>query len=505
MRADDSAPARERLPVLVGAGEIVLRSKVLREGLEPVALMERALRTAEADSGARLLADLDSLDIVNEVSWPYLDAPGLLCARAGLRPRRTFYGVVGGESPVRMVHDAALRIWAGESDIAAVVGAEAQYTVDAAQREGVSLNWGPRNDTPRVRGKDYLHPVAVAHGVTIAANIYPFYENATQAAWGQTPAQALSESAELWSRFSAVAAANPSAWLRRAQSSDEIAAPAPANRRVAWPYTKAMVANPSVNMGAAVVLMSSGEARRRGIPEDRWVYVWGGAAANEPRDYLLRDRFTRSHAQEAVLRGALDVAGIEARQLDGVELYSCFPVVPKMARRVLGLAPSAEMTLTGGLSFFGAPLNNYMTHALAAAMRNLRLKGTGVSLLYGQGEFVTKHHAMVVSSKAPPQGTLTDAYGCQALADASRGPIPPLDINHVGPCTVETYTILYDRSAVRHGVVICRKPDGLRLMARVSADDQRTLSILTEQDVSPVGRTGRTERTADGLLSWSAG
>ena len=41
--------------------------------------------------------------------------------------------------------------------------------------------------------------------------------------------------------------------------SDEITTPSPANRLIAWPYTKLMVANPTVNMGAAVLLTSKFE------------------------------------------------------------------------------------------------------------------------------------------------------------------------------------------------------------------------------------------------------
>ena len=46
----------ERIPVIVGAGEITHRTKDPAEGLEPIALMERALREAERDAGAALLS-----------------------------------------------------------------------------------------------------------------------------------------------------------------------------------------------------------------------------------------------------------------------------------------------------------------------------------------------------------------------------------------------------------------------------------------------------------------
>jgi acetyl-CoA C-acetyltransferase len=40
-------------------------------------------------------------------------------------------------------------------------------------------------------------------------DLYPLYENAGRAAYGQTLAQAQEESAQIWSHFSAVAADTP--------------------------------------------------------------------------------------------------------------------------------------------------------------------------------------------------------------------------------------------------------------------------------------------------------
>ena len=130
-----------------------------------------------------------------------------------------------------------------------------------------------------------------------------------------------------------------------------------------------MVANPTVNMGGALLLTSLAKARAAGIPENKLVYFVGGASAEEPRDYLERDQFVESHAQNAVLKAALDL--VDGSAFDAIELYSCFPCVPKMARRTLGLGADVMPTVTGGLTFFGAPLNTYMTHAACAMVRRL--------------------------------------------------------------------------------------------------------------------------------------
>lgn len=494
----------DRTPIIVGVGEITHRNKEPEAGLEPIELMLRALRAAEEDAGAALLADIDSLDIVCEYSWPYTDATALLGERLGHLPARRVYGETGGESPVRFIHEAALRIARGESRVAAVTGAESRYTVDAAARQGSTLAWTPKDETVKlVRGTALCHPVAVRHGAAMPISIYPFYENAALAQWGQTPREAQQESAALWSRYSEVAAANPHAWLRQAFSAEEVAEPSAANRLIAWPYTKHMVANPVVNMGAGVLLTSVGHARALGIAPDKWVYVWDGAAAREPRDYLQRDQFHRSHAQDLVMETVLAQVGGDAAAFEMLELYSCFPIVPKMARRTLGLAPDAQMTSTGGLSFFGAPLNDYMTHAAAGLVRALRSAPGKTALLYGQGEYVTKHHALVLGSSPPPNGLPPADYSVQAAADTRRGPVPTFIERYSGGATLETFTIIYGRDGLpTHGIVIARTPAGERLMARVEPDDAGALAVLTDLDRSPVGSTGHITAGPDSLR-WS--
>src|ERR1700682_311593 len=392
----------DRIPVIVGVGEIVDRPNEIAAGLEPLSLLVEALKRAEADSGGKLLGEIGSLDIVNFLSWRYRDPEQLLSDCLGITPRHAYYGPVGGESPIRYLHEAAQRIARGECSVAAVCGAEAQSTATKAERAGVELPWTPfAHDVPEPkRGAAFQKPMAVKLGVFRPVTVYPFYEAASSAHWGQTPREAMAESGALWSTYSSVASQNPNAWLKRHVTSDEITTPTPDNRLIAWPYTKLMVANPTVNMGGAVLMTSLAKARAAGIAEDRLIHIWGGASAEEPRDYLERDSFVESHAQNAVLKAVMELTCGDGKAFDAIELYSCFPCVPKMARRTLGLGADVQPTVTGGLTFFGAPLNTYMTHAACAMVRRLR-GGAKLGLLYGQGGFVTKHHGLVLSWQGP--------------------------------------------------------------------------------------------------------
>ena len=107
MPNNNSPLPEDRIPVIVGVGEIVDRPKDIAAGLEPLALLEEAVRRAEADSGAKLLGELGSLDVVNFLSWRYRDPEKQLAARLGAKPAHCYYGPVGGESPIRYIHEAA--------------------------------------------------------------------------------------------------------------------------------------------------------------------------------------------------------------------------------------------------------------------------------------------------------------------------------------------------------------------------------------------------------------
>jgi acetyl-CoA C-acetyltransferase len=161
-------------------------------------------------------------------------------------------------------------------------------------------------------------------------------------------------------------------------------------------------------------------------------------------------------------------------------------------------------TVTGGLTFFGAPLNTYMTHAACAMVRKLR-DGARLGLLYGQGGFVTKHHALVLSGEAP-LATLSQETSVQAAADSNKRPVPEFVTEASGKGSVESFTVLYGRNGgIEHGVVMLRTANNARTLARVPENDGATLSHLTNMDRSPVGSVGDITMAADGVPEWRVG
>jgi acetyl-CoA C-acetyltransferase len=479
----------DRTPIIVGVGQVNDRPADPLDGLDPVALMAAALRQAEADAGVELLADADFLGVVRQISFPEIaDACAPLSAALGATPAFALQTVgPNGDSPVMLLNQAANRIGAGDTRIALVCGGEALRTAAArvaAAESGRKLD--PTREAAHRRKTGY----AQSYGLVAPVDVYPLYENALRARLGQTLAEAQAESGEIWSRFAQVAASNPNAWIRRPVSAEEVVAPSQNNRPIAFPYTKLQVANAAVNQGAGFIVTSVGEARRRGIPESKWTYVGNGAAAHEDENFLRRDRYDHSVSMAVSIRRALELNGIEPDDLAAVELYSCFPCIPKLARRVIDWPLDRPATVFGGLTFGGGPIGNYMSHAIASMVEELRGKG-GAGLLFANGGFATHNHSIVISGRPIVTASFPRDYDFQAEADAARGTVPELDRDYIGPATIETYTVFYNRDgAPRAGVVVAQTPAGARTLAHVRGEDASTIARLLSAAAEPIGTAG---------------
>ncbi|MBB6428079.1 acetyl-CoA acetyltransferase [Sphingopyxis sp. JAI128] len=493
----------ERIPVIIGVGQVCDRPGDPDQGLDSLDLMVAALELA-AEDAAVPLAEIDSLAIVDQISFRHL---GKLCeplaAAIGAAPAISYQSAAPhGDTPVRLLNEAANRIGAGEVKLAAIVGAEALRTAAgraAKAATGEDKSYNAIRKVATRREPDY----AQKHGLAAPVDVYPLYENATRASWGQSLADAQFESAEIWSRFSEVAAANDGAWIRKPATPEDILRIDDANRPIAFPYSKLMVANSSVNQGAGFIVASLAEARRRGIAENRLVYVGMGAAAKEPASILGRDRYDGSVSMETSIARTLELNGMTVDDFDCVELYSCFPCVPKMARRILGWPWDRHASVFGGLTFGGGPIANYMSHAIVSMVQKLRNEGR-YGFLFANGGFATDNHCIVLGNQPIAAASFPQDFDYQAEAEAKRGPVPEIAEDYAGPATIESYTVFYGRDgAPKAGVVVARTPDDKRTLAHIDVTDAAMLAFLTDGTAEPVGTTGQVIAIDEGF-GWRA-
>lgn len=486
----------DHIPVIVGVGEINDRPRANAVGLDSVELMTAAARLANTDSGGGFLDQCDWLAITPQISFREYDVPAMLPKALGIAPATIIQASIpNGDTPVRHLNEAANAIASGNATVCLLVGGEAIR--ESARRAAAAGNSKALFAGSAASASDLRR----RYGLITPSDIYPLYENACRAAWGQTLAEGQAESAEIWSRLSEVAVNAEGAWLKQPRSTEEISDINSDNRLIAFPYSKLMVANASVNQGAAVFVTSLAKARAAGISDSQLVYIGAGAAAHEDEEPLARASWTGSVSMNVVLEKVMTFNQLTVEDLDHIELYSCFPCVPKIARRALGLSLEKPLSVHGGLTFGGGPIGNYMLHATAAMVRSLRSSGK-FGLLYGNGGHCTHNHAIVLA-RNPIEGVdFPQNYHVQALADALREPIPAINDAYQGPAVIETYTVFYKRDGTAdYATVIGRNTVGERVLARINGSDDNGIRFLSSGDSEPVGSHGETILKGD-TLHW---
>ncbi|HEY3653392.1 MAG TPA: hypothetical protein VGL34_00280 [Steroidobacteraceae bacterium] len=498
----------ERLiPVLIGVGQVNDRAVSGAAGVDSLGLMIAAARKAAADAGDGVLSRTDWLGVVSQISFPDLSGKLVdrLSAALQIQPRYAHETPLPtGDSPVLLINQAANAIGRGEAQVALIAGGEALRTASKRAAEAAALA-GQRAAQGGPLPRRKLHVIETRHryGLRTPTEVYPLFENAGRAAYGQSLAEGQAETGLIWSLFSKIAAVNEAAWLRQTRTPEQIVEPSADNRPLAFPYNKLMVANASVNQGAAVIVTSLAIAKTTGIPETQIIYIGKGAAAHEDENPLLRPDFATSASMKISLEAALQANDLSVGQIDHIELYSCFPCVPKMARRIIGWPLEKPATVFGGLTFGGGPIGNYMTHAAACMALKLRRSGKN-GLLFANGGFATHNHTILLTRTPQPAGTFPQSFDFQSAADAIRGDEPAFHENFEGIATIETYTVIYDRhGSVRLGVVVGRAAAGQRVIARVPAEDTATITFLTSGAAEPVGTRGQILREGE-MNRWAA-
>ncbi len=458
-----------RTPVLVGYGQVNQREN--DPAVEPIDLMVAAARAA---GDPRLLEAVDSVRVVNLLSWRYRD-PGLLVAqRIGAPEARTRYTGIGGNVPQSLVNQACLDIQSGRADVVLITGAETWRTRSRLRAAGTKPDWTSQDESvPVAEGADENVPMAGPAEIRIhldrPAYVYPMFEQALRITAGETPENHRRRIGELWAQFSAVAARNPNAWSREPRSAEEIWQPAPDNRMVSWPYTKLMNSNNMVDQGAALIVASADKATHLQIPTDRWVFPYAGTDAHDTYAIGERAEFCTSPAIRLAGRRVLALADTGIDDLDAVDVYSCFPSAVQVAANELGLPlgdPDRPLTVTGGLTFAGGPWNNYVTHSIATMAEHLVANPGQRGLITANGGYLTKHSFGVYGTQPPRHEFRWEDV--QSTVD--REPVRTAIVEWEGVGTVESWTTPFNRDG---------EPEKAFLAVR-TPDDARVLAVITD-------------------------
>jgi acetyl-CoA C-acetyltransferase len=466
------------VPVLVGIAQLEQRVDDPAAAKEPIELMIDAVRAAAEDAGSSELLNASAVRVIRGI-WPYKNPARAVAEAIGNPNAETGLSPYGGNFVQTTLNKSCLDIQSGKHDMVIITGAECGNTQAKAARAKHELQWQELPGEPDVwmgEEVEMRHPAEKAIRLGAPIQIYPIFEIALRHQLGLGVEEHLQHISELWARFSAVAADNPHAWIRDAKTAEEIRTPSAANRPVSFPYPKFMNSNNNVDQGATLILCSEEKAKALGIPKEKWVYPWAGTDAHDHYFVSNRDNLYSSPAIRFAGGRCLELAGTSVSDLAMVDVYSCFPVAVQVAARELGLDTSKPLTVTGGLTWAGGPLNNYVMHSIARMAELLRAAPGERGLITANGGYLTKHAFGVYSTEPPAQPFTHEDL--QARVDATY----KRDIaeSHDGQASVEGYSVMYGAGGPEKAFIAARLEDERRVWA--VNDDPDVLAEMIKQE-----------------------
>jgi acetyl-CoA C-acetyltransferase len=473
-----------RTPVLVGAGVAHQRSDDPAEAAEAVELMTTAVRRAGDDAHAPGLLAQAQVVYVPRGSWRYRDPGRIVAEQVGAHAQSVIaeLGVLQSTPFTR----AFRAIANGDLDVALVVGGEAKFRDLRSRITGTAVADTEQGDDvaadERIVPADEIIPAPErAAGFTSAPLMYAAVETALRTALGETVAENARATAELWAAFSRAATENPDAWRREPVTPEFLEHPSPENPMLAAPYTKLHCSQWNVDQAAGFVLCSTAAADRAGVPEDRRVYPLAFAESNHMLAVSKRAELHRAPAVRIGAERIAELTGINVTASDFVDLYSCFPVAVRIQARELGVLlddpDDRPLSVGGGMTFGGGPLNNATFQALGRMVPMLRDATGSTGLLTFISGIITKHGISVWSTTPPEHDGFAYADTSAAVEAETRA----LDVvgDHHGVATIDAYTVAHESGEPRYTTIVATTPDDLRVVAR---NDEADLAAAMAAD-----------------------
>jgi acetyl-CoA C-acetyltransferase len=492
-------------PILIGVGQITLREKMDATAFTAIDLAKQAVEACVRDTGrADILNHIDRVSMVHSFSETGGVPVDRFCNAIGVYPAVREETTYGGNSPQWLVNRAADDIAQGKINLTLLVGSELYYrTVKPGDASKAHSDMAKRfAHDPNVIGNPEIgySPHEARYHLDKPAFAYPLFENALRHHLGMTPIEYRELLRSYFKELAGIAEKNPQAWFYGLKSGfpDDVTIPDDRNRMIGFPYTKLMNPIPFVNQAAALIMTNSRIAEKLSIPREKWIYLHGGAEAEEVWHLSGRMNYYSSPAMEAAVDTSLKMAGCRISDVDFFDLYSCYPCAVMIAALSMGLSLNdfSRMSITGGLPYFGGPGNNYTMHAIVHAVERLRENPEQKGLINGNGWYLTKH-AVGIYSGLPPKAPWKRSTGnvLGTINPVSKSPVFSKEAR--GSASVETYTVVYGKEAGdRFPIVIARLDSGERCLATALAT---TSAIEIFEQTECIGRKGIVEPGNYGL------
>jgi len=397
--------------------------------------------------------------------WRYRN-PGGEIARAIGADRAVSLLASVGVLQQTLIGDACRAIAEGEAHTALVVGGDAGYRILRAQIQGVRAQERQQDDVPglSLSPKDELrHPAELRAGMKMPVGLYAIMESAFRAHSGWSVDSHRDRLARMYSRFSEIAADNPSAWNRKRIDADTIRNASERNPMQAFPYTKLHCSTWNVDQAGALLFCSASRADELGVAHGKRVYPLASTESNHMVQVSARADIAACPGAGIAGRAALDAAGLTIADVDLVDLYTCFPIAVEAYAAELGLSLERDLTVTGSMAFAGGPFNNYVLQATCRLGELLRAGRGRHGLVSSVSGVLTKQAFGLWSREPAPDGfVLRDVS--DDVARAVR--ILPILDAAIGSATIAGYTVLHERGSPPKGVAVVDAESGGRAVVQ---------------------------------------
>jgi acetyl-CoA C-acetyltransferase len=446
-----------RTPVLVAAATVTFDSAPS----ETPDALEMAVQAVHQLGHPDLLRKV-GLILVPKGTWTYAD-PGRAIGAAVGADARTVLAEVGVLQQT-ILSRASDAIANGDADAVLVVGFEAKRREMLAARAGIELHDsdapGPPDELLVPHG-DILTRAEIDRDLAVPAHQYAIVDNALRHADGLDRRRHLDRLGRLWSDFARVAGDTIGSFDRSGPGPADITTAAPDNRMIASPYTKRLCSQWNVDQGVALLFASAESADAEGVPRDRWTFPVMAAESNHMAVMPARAELHRSPGTSLLGDVLREGIGLEPSDVDHLDVYSCFPAAVQVQARELGIGLDRSLTVTGGMTFAGGPLNSYVLHATAAMAGRLHEGDATTGLVTSVSGMLTKTGLGLWSSEPPTEPWHTIDVSEEAEEETQ---LRPFDPDAVGPGQIVAATVVHDRG-VASRVAAVVEIDGVRTVA----------------------------------------
>ncbi|MEH6584459.1 MAG: hypothetical protein V7754_21175 [Halioglobus sp.] len=476
----DTTTLPPNTPILVGVAAVQQKLQQFDEASEPIVLMEQALREAADDAGCTELLALADEILVPRGMWGYSDPGRLLADALGASSAKTVFAEFGILQQALMTR-ACQKIASGEARVVLVAGAEAKYRALCASKAGSTaeetVQEGVVADQVLEPGSELWSETESATGLGMPVGYYAIIDSALRYKQGLSVEQHRDQMAQMYARFSEIAAQNPGAWVDQPVDASFIREGSGSNRMLAFPYTKLHNSQWNVDQGAGLIFCSVELAQSLGIDRSQWIFPRASTESNFMSVVAARKDLGGCAGFRVAGEVAMKMAGVSFDDIRLREFYSCFPAAVRSQVQEFGMQQAGDLTVTGAMTFGGGPLNNFVFQATVKMAQLLREQPTEVGLVTTVSGMLTKQ-ACALWSATPNAGGWDYADVTEQVREQTT--VCDVVADYSGSAVVAGYTVLYQGDNPWRAVAVFDLPDQQRTVA-YSEDEDIIKTMLVEE------------------------